>query len=43
VVKVTSWGTKVKEWRPFLLDRARAKIETYLAGSLESDRPTHTM
>ena len=24
-------------------DAARAKIETYLAGSLESDRPTHTM
>ncbi|MEE4380488.1 MAG: PilZ domain-containing protein [Pseudomonadales bacterium] len=24
-------------------DVARAKIETYLAGSLESDRPTHTM
>ncbi|MEE4301788.1 MAG: PilZ domain-containing protein [Pseudomonadales bacterium] len=24
-------------------DGARAKIETYLAGSLESDRPTHTM
>lgn len=22
---------------------ARSKIETYLAGSLESDRPTHTM
>jgi len=24
-------------------DQARAKIETYLAGSLTSDRPTHTM
>jgi len=24
-------------------DAARAKIETYLAGSLASDRPTHTM
>ncbi|MFL0796574.1 MAG: PilZ domain-containing protein [Cellvibrionaceae bacterium] len=24
-------------------DTARNKIETYLAGSLESDRPTHTM
>lgn len=24
-------------------DAAQAKIETYLAGSLESDRPTHTM
>ena len=24
-------------------DAARAKIETYLAGLLESDRPTHTM
>ncbi|HSG90777.1 MAG TPA: PilZ domain-containing protein [Pseudomonadales bacterium] len=24
-------------------DAARAKIETYLAGALESDRPTHTM
>ncbi|WP_426417805.1 PilZ domain-containing protein [Aestuariirhabdus sp. LZHN29] len=24
-------------------DIARNKIETYLAGSLESDRPTHTM
>jgi type IV pilus assembly protein PilZ len=23
--------------------KARGKIETYLAGSLESDRPTHTM
>lgn len=24
-------------------DPARAKIETYLAGALQSDRPTHTM
>ncbi|TVS11569.1 MAG: pilus assembly protein PilZ [Gammaproteobacteria bacterium] len=24
-------------------DQARAKIETYLAGALTSDRPTHTM
>jgi type IV pilus assembly protein PilZ len=24
-------------------DAARAKIETYLAGALSSDRPTHTM
>lgn len=24
-------------------DQARAKIENYLAGSLQSDRPTHTM
>lgn len=24
-------------------DSARSKIETYLAGSLKSDRPTHTM
>ncbi|HAU15543.1 MAG TPA: pilus assembly protein PilZ, partial [Gammaproteobacteria bacterium] len=24
-------------------DTARSKIETYLAGALDSDRPTHTM
>ncbi|MHC5020040.1 MAG: hypothetical protein ACYTGX_08010 [Planctomycetota bacterium] len=28
VFKVTAWGTKTKEWRAFLLDKARAKIET---------------
>jgi hypothetical protein len=28
VFKVTTWGPKVAEWRPFLLDKARKKIET---------------
>ena len=27
----------------FAHDTARKKIETYLAGALQSDRPTHTM